>query len=308
MYKLVSVIMSTYNESIFLLNQSIRSILNQSYQNIELIIVIDNPNNLELQSLVEDYGNTDSRIKIIKNISNIGLAKSLNNALNLSHGEYIARMDADDMSVYDRLKIQVDYLDNHPECDIVCGGRINIDEEGKYIFTSLLIPLSDEDLAHSLTYGSIITHPTIMIRSSAIKQIGGYHNYPAAQDYDLWLRLRNVGIRFHYINEILLLYRVRSNSISSSKRKIQNKCAAYAKRLSVERIEFSEEKLNDFLSKNLFRYYSTLHSSKFLKQKLQNVLLIFLPWICFLADYIKQIWNSIRIRKHVRKITIWKAS
>ena len=109
MEKLISVIMSAYNEREIEFESSINSILNQNYENIELIIVNDNPQNEKLGHYLNNI--SDKRVKLIKNDSNIGLVSSLNKALSICNGEYIARMDADDISYKNRFQEQIVFLE-----------------------------------------------------------------------------------------------------------------------------------------------------------------------------------------------------
>ena len=104
----VSVIMSTYKEPIDWIRQSIDSILNQTFSEFEFIIVVDNPKYKELISVLNDYAEADNRICIMVNENNIGLVKSLNKALSQCNGEYIVRMDADDISLPERIAHQID--------------------------------------------------------------------------------------------------------------------------------------------------------------------------------------------------------
>lgn len=110
--------MSVYKEPIDWLCQSIDSILEQSYNYFEFIIVCDNPNYSVGIRVLNDYSNKDSRIKLLFNEVNIGLTRSLNKALALSQGEYIARMDADDIADKERFAQEVDYLESCPDKDI----------------------------------------------------------------------------------------------------------------------------------------------------------------------------------------------
>lgn len=103
--KKISVVMSIYNENIDEIKASIDSILNQTYENIEFIIILDNPTRLDINVLLTEYQKNDTRIKVIYNQKNEGLALSLNKGLEIATGEYIARMDSDDISLQDRLKI-----------------------------------------------------------------------------------------------------------------------------------------------------------------------------------------------------------
>lgn len=106
----ISVIMSTYNETEDQIDLAINSILNQSFANFELILINDNPDNNKLDNQLRDYKRKDQRIKYIKNLENMGLASSLNIGLKNASSKYIARMDADDISMPDRLKVEIDFL------------------------------------------------------------------------------------------------------------------------------------------------------------------------------------------------------
>ena len=123
--------MSCYNEEEVYLTQAIESILDQDYVDFEFIIIMDNPDNQSLLDIVKKYVSVDKRIIVIRNERNIGLANSLNKGIEMATGEYVARMDADDISLPSRLKRQVSYLDNNPKCMMTCGNFIKIDENGR---------------------------------------------------------------------------------------------------------------------------------------------------------------------------------
>ena len=136
---MVSVLMSIYNERIEWIKQSVESILNQTYKDFEFIIVIDNPEmDLECRKYLEKRTYEDARIKLIWNEKNIGLAQSLNKGIKIAKGEYLARMDADDISLSDRLEMELEYL-NKTKCDLVSTNKINIDENDNIISYDLSI-------------------------------------------------------------------------------------------------------------------------------------------------------------------------
>ena len=129
----VSVLMCVYNEDSRYLRESIESIIHQTYQDFEFIIICDNPNNERIILLIEEYANIDNRIKIHINDANIGLTKSLNIGLKLCKGEFIARIDADDVALPNRLDKQVAYMESHEDI-MACGSyAIAINEEGREI-------------------------------------------------------------------------------------------------------------------------------------------------------------------------------
>lgn len=255
---LVSVIMSCYNETEQDLQDSIESILNQTYRNIEFLIVNDNPDNINLKKVLNKYSLNDIRIKIINNSLNIGLSESLNRALSESSGLYVARMDADDISYKDRLLKQVTYLETHPDCDLVASNRDDIDENSNIIKKSSSIIVPDNIIPVIFKYGSIITHPSIMVKSSIIKKLKGYRAFKSAQDYDLWLRMVSLNCKFHIIPEPLIKYRIRQNGITNSNFAKSYFEFKYIRKLFFQRKKYSNK---DSYSETAFNLM-TLHNQK----------------------------------------------
>lgn len=265
---LISVIMSLYNENLKLISEAIESILGQTYKDFEFIIINDNPENSDIETAVKKYIKNDNRILYEKNGSNIGLAESLNKALLLCKGEYVARMDGDDISDLHRLEKEIAYMKFHPECDVVCSGVITIDEDGKRTGKNLYRPKNDKVLMKNLKYGNPIVHPTTMIKKKTIIEINGYNELLAAQDYDLWLRILYQGGIFHYIDEELLYYRIRKKSTTISCSAVQSLSTKYIMDLRKSKKTFDKESylynidkyLNDI---NFQRHYSVFNSFKY---------------------------------------------
>ncbi|MEW8956830.1 glycosyltransferase family 2 protein, partial [Clostridium sp.] len=113
----ISIIMAAYNETRQWLSKAIESILNQSYRDFEFIIILDNPKNQELKDLITEYLKKDGRIKFFINEENLGLIKSLNKGIKEAKGEYIGRMDADDICYLNRLQVQLDFLESNKDID-----------------------------------------------------------------------------------------------------------------------------------------------------------------------------------------------
>ena len=233
------------------LKESIESILLQNYSNFEFIIVNDNPLNDRLKKVLDAYQLDDRRIKIINNETNLGLAKSLNKALACSRGKYIARMDADDISLLNRFEKEVEYLESHKDCDVVSTNRDDIDENSNIIRKATAIIVEDVAIPKILKYGSIITHPSIMIKAEVIKALKGYRPFKSSQDYDLWLRMVSKGYKFHILPQVLIKYRIRQNSITKSNYARSYFCHKYIRQLFFEREinngsdSFSEEYLSN---------------------------------------------------------------
>ena len=183
----VSLLMCVYNGQTHL-REAVESILNQSFRDLELVIVDDGSTDSSWQILTE-YSTKDSRIVLIQNEANLGLEKSLNKGLAATKGEYFARQDADDVSLSNRLQLQVDFLDNHPEVGALGTAVELINEQGNTIGKNSL-PADRESLQSLLLFNNFMHHSTLMARSSLMQQLGGYdETMRYVEDYDLWWRL-----------------------------------------------------------------------------------------------------------------------
>ena len=206
---LVSCIMSTYNRYDYL-NEAVDSILNQTYQNIELIIVLEKCENQNvIEKLLKKY--KDERIKIIKNNEKLGFAESLNVAIKLSKGKYIARMDDDDISLPERFRIQVDFLEQNPNVGICgTGGRFF----GKYS-GDIPVETNSEKLKVITLFKTPFIHPTVMMRKEMLEKYDLLYNKDYfTEDYELWSRAVNC-FDIANINTQLLKYRCSDNNATS---------------------------------------------------------------------------------------------
>ena len=204
MEKLVSIIMGVYNCE-KTVRDAIESIIKQTYANWELIIC-DNNSTDNTFEIVKEFQEKDNRIVVVKNEKNLGLAYSLNRCISLSKGEYIARMDSDDICMENRLAEEVCFLNNNPEF-AVCGSAVIIfDDLGQYgVRFAKELPLK-EDLLHGVPF----LHPTIMIRSEVIKKLGGYiasKSASRAEDLNLWFRFYAAGFKGYNLKKPLYYYR-----------------------------------------------------------------------------------------------------
>jgi len=179
----ISVIMSSYNNEETILD-AINSILVQSYKNIELVVVNDGSIDATENKLTNV---SDSRLVIIKNKNNIGLTRSLNKALSIAKGRFIARQDADDVSMPERLEKQYQYMLSNPEVAFLGTGRLTLSSTGA--------PLSTKLLPQRPGYGELLknncfVHGSVMIRREVLDQVGHYNEtFKYTQDYELWLRI-----------------------------------------------------------------------------------------------------------------------
>lgn len=248
---MISVLMSVYNEELDWLKESVESILRQSYSNFEFIIVIDNPCISDvLKKYLEDMKEKDSRIFIHYNTENLGLMNSLNIGLGLAKGEYIARMDADDISKEYRFKVELEYLKRN-KVDMVSSNRIFIDERGREILKGYPI---NKQPKKCLPYTNLIVHSSVLIRTEVLKKLGGYRKFYNSEDYDLWLRVISNNYEIGIINQYLIYYRIRKSSMSNKNQLEQYFINIYQRKLYKERIKtgtdsFSEKNLKAYINK-----------------------------------------------------------
>lgn len=226
---LVSVIMSIYSEPEEWIKEAIESVVNQTYVNLEYLIVNDNPTRSLNLKIINEFRKYDDRIRVINNKENLGLTRSLNIAINLSKGKYLARMDADDISYTTRLENQVRFMELNPDV-VVCG--TNISYFGQEVVNKVKwIKFSNNDLKNRLFTGSCFAHPTVMIRKEILVKSNVLYDesYIYGQDYKLWVDLANKG-EYCNLPEILLYYRKSTNQISSNKAILQKKNSYLARK------------------------------------------------------------------------------
>lgn len=262
--EIISVLLCTYNEPLKYLKLSIESILSQTYTNIQLIIVNDNPKREDMADLLASYAREDSRIKYIVNSSNIGLVGSLNIGLKNAVGEFIARMDADDIATRDRLEKQLEFL-QIKNYDLVGCNAIKMDEDGKEI-GCLNVPTAFEKIKEYQLYGGCVLHPTWLGKREVFEKLKGYRSVYACEDFDFILRAIQNGFKIGNMPTYGLYYRIRTGSVSS-KANIRQKLTMYylidnGAYLNVPSVEMLERYLNSVKYKDDFATLEMYESVK----------------------------------------------
>ena len=213
----LSVVMSFFNEPLQWIRLAVQSILNQTYRNFEFIIICDNADNKAGIEYIEGLAASDARIKLVINQTNLGPTKCLNKAISLAKGEYIARMDADDIAHKERFEKQIAYLDADFET-MVCATDVHVvDEDGRILRRNRYKRKYDPT---KLLLQNTISHPTVMFRKSLAEVRTPIYNedFLYAQDYELWQYLYLRGIKPYTLQEPLLLLRKSKVQISCSKK------------------------------------------------------------------------------------------
>lgn len=309
----VSVVMSVYNEKIEWLKDSINSILKQTYESFEFIIILDNPHNLELKAYLLNLCEIEEKVKVVINERNLGIVESINRGIELAEGEYIARMDADDIAVKERLEKQVKFLDNNPEIHLVGSKMIFINEEGAKLYEDEYKLKNQEHIIEHLKYCNAFSHPTFMFRKDTIVKIGKYRNALYAEDYDLCMRLVSQDYKISNIQEVLLYYRLRENGISLGKKKYQITTTLYLQKIYCKSLKkkvdfFREEDLKKLFRKDdskLGMFVEKLHieAIKNKENKIKRAIYTIIV-ILFSKKYLMYYIKRAKLKMYLKKINL----
>lgn len=203
----ISVLMPVYNAEKFL-KPAIDSILNQTFKDFEFLIINDGSTDSS-KKIILSY--KDSRIKFFENKKNLGVTRTLNKGLRLAKGKYIARMDADDISLPDRLQKQVEFMAKNPQV-AVCGTWVQIVDDKTLRHEIWKSPGDFESVKSLALFYSPVYHPTVLIRNEALKKYNLSYSlsFPHAEDYALWVRIMEKA-KVINLQEVLLLHRILSD-------------------------------------------------------------------------------------------------
>lgn len=236
----VSVLMSVYNGEKYL-KESIESILSQTYSDFEFIIIDDGSTDNSLK-IIKAF--PDQRIRLVCNKKNIGLANSLNRGIKLAQGEYILRMDADDISLPNRITKQVKYMDANPDIDIsgVWIKHIMQDKKEKLIWK---FPTDPAMISFTLLFYNPIGHNTVIIRKKlfSTNKLLYDPSYETAEDYDLWVRASKFS-KMSNLGKVLVLYRRHYEQIGVKKAARQKKVSLLIVRNQLKELDLAPIKEN----------------------------------------------------------------
>lgn len=235
---LVTVLLPVYNAEKYL-REAIDSILCQTFKDFELLAINDGSTDSS-SGILASYN--DKRLRIINNVENKGLIYTLNRGIEEARGKYIARMDADDIAMPDRLDIQVKFLEQNPSIALVGGYAKVIDEYGIEI-GKLKPPWQYKAILEEIFYGSTFVHPSVMYNTNIIRDLGGYsYDAPHAEDYELWLRLI-LCYKAENIPKVLVQYRIHAGQVSQTQLVAQRKTADRVRERALKNYEEKNGKL-----------------------------------------------------------------
>jgi glycosyltransferase involved in cell wall biosynthesis len=297
----VSVVMAVHNGEKYL-TAAIASILTQDFADFEFIIVDDGSTDDTAQILAE-VAAQDDRIRVLTNSQNIGLTKSLNRGLQSALGEYVARQDADDLSLPNRLVEQAEYLDSNPDAVLVTGNLEIIDAEGNSVGVQHRALVREVVNFRMLFYNHVGGHGQVMFRRQVALEVGGYdESRRYSQDYDLWLRMMALGDIF-ILPRVWLQWRRHDEGISSAKFDEQEQISLALSQAALTRLTGSDFSLETVARLRQF-WLEPFPASEYapsVSEALRGVLRMVVPPIYkdIAAQFSK--WaRSISIRRHPR--------
>lgn len=270
MSELVSVIMPVYNVEEFV-GEALQSILNQTYKNIE-VIVVDDGSTDGTYSIVKCFAENDKRVKLYRNEKNLKIVKTLNRALSVVKGDYILRMDGDDVSVENRLEVLMSFIKSNPQYSLVGSAYSGIDQDGKERGVSK-VPTNQNLIDKTILLSSPVSHIWLATKQVYIK-LNGYRAN-TVEDYDFLLRMYTNNIPFTNIPDVLYKVRLRDGNTASTQGLKQAKAHQYVLNLYKERLlkgsdSYSDEGFENAVRSTPLMEFLHTKSQKFLTKALQS--------------------------------------
>jgi glycosyltransferase involved in cell wall biosynthesis len=249
--ELISVIMPFYNAGKFLA-MAIESILNQSYKNLEFIIINDGSTDGS-DKLVTAF--SDKRIRYYS-AEHKGIVAQLNFGIDQSKGKFIARMDADDISHPERLQVEYDFLKANSNVSAVGSSYYRIDEKGNRLYKKRQL-ITHKECKFIAPINSPLLHPTLLTFKNVLIDLGGYSdNYNGIEDYDLFNRMINAGYKIANIDKYLFSYRLNKSHINSAaEKKQQSSIYSYGRELLKTNIKENEKNYEPYFQLAVLEYY-----------------------------------------------------
>ncbi|WP_270519457.1 glycosyltransferase [Limosilactobacillus fermentum] len=250
---LVSVLMPIYKEPEEQIKSSVESILNQSYKNIELVVIIDDPNNINAINYLRDTSKKDLRVNVKINSRNLGITSGLNRAIGFAKGELIARMDADDISKRDRIYLELQFMKKN-KLDLVASNVQSMSQNGKILDGKVTnYPSKDIYIKQYLRYYNCLPHPTWLGKRELFIKLNGYRNIPTCEDYDFLLRGAGYHYKYGLVREPLLYYRENQNSISKSNIELQRLISDFIRKKYIYEKNYTVTSVNKYIDEVLKR-------------------------------------------------------
>lgn len=239
----ITVLMPVYNCEKYL-RESIESILNQTFNDFELIVINDCSTD-QSREIIKSYD--DERIVLIENDKNLGISESLNKGLAIAKGKYIARMDGDDISFKNRLVKQYEFMEKNKDIGL-CGTHVEVFNKSNSRIHRC--PIENEEIRVLQIFNSAFAHPTVMIRNRILKKYNLKYDsyYDGMEDYHLWIKISEVS-KVANLNDVLLKYRDHDNQVTKKMTKLQLLRSRELREINLSKLssDFTNEEMNCFL-------------------------------------------------------------
>lgn len=245
----VSILTSVFNGEAYL-RETLNSILAQTYENWECIIV-DDCSSDHTPHILSEYQKADTRFQIFRNQENMRLPASLNRVIPFARGKYIVRMDADDINRFDRIEKQVAFMEDNPHLTMSCGRWFNLEGTSVYPVAALR-RCAPEMIRGLFLFFNPVGHHSVIIKTERLQDSLYNPRFSYTEDLDLWTRILKDGGKIAVQNEFLLLYRVHENQVTTKYRSVQQKqyqeiiaslYAALLQPLEEKQLEFLTERI-----------------------------------------------------------------
>ena len=290
--RLVTVLMPCYNEPECFFRAAIESVINQTYKNLEILLILDNPQNELLSRIAREYQVKNKQIRLVINDQNLKLTKTLNKGLKLASGDVIARFDADDIMLPNRIQKQMQFVDQY---DLISTNFAFINNNG-YIIRHRIFPSTTAEIYYFLCNNAdCMYHTTWLGKKETFFKLNGYREIGPFEDYDFLLRAIKMGLKLFNCPEELNYYRINTEGISYKNKIFQHLGSEYIRDNYTRINTITKEEIISYLKssvgkthakeyKNFCRVTTKLYSSKKITGYYFQ-LLIFGPYLALFNYY-----------------------
>ena len=256
----ISLIMSVYNGEDYLA-EAIESVLNQSFREFELIIINDCSTD-STSEILSKYASLDQRVKVHTNEVNLRLPSSLNKAISLAQGKYVARMDADDICLSNRLQSQYDFMESNPSVDLSSCKFFTL-KNGVISSGGCGLKCDNESIKALLLVTNPILHPGIIAKADVIRSLSYDKNFTCTEDMELWTRFITSGYKVEILSEYLMIYRLHDKQITETTLEKQRKeVVAIQKKYCANLLEAMDSEKESFYTKGIY-FTEVISADKF---------------------------------------------
>lgn len=261
--KKFSVLMSVYSkENPIYFQESIDSVINQTLKPSEIVLVEDGKLPKNLEKIIKDYESKCNFLRVIRFNNNRGLGPALNDGIKECKYDYIARVDTDDICRKDRFEIQMNYLIENPDVDVIGSNMIEFDSDINNVVSLKVVPETNDEIGKYIKKRNPMNHPTVIYKKDKVLQACSYEDYPYFEDYHLWAKMVKNNCHFYNIQENLYYFRADSSMYKRRGGKKYFKCI---KKLEKSLLDYKIISKREYFT-NIFIRYSVSACPNFIRK------------------------------------------